>query len=295
MKISLGSQKYNLITTKHKDDHSSKGVRRISTIDKPNATVGLKAKYNKSKDKKNIIYRTLEKTIAGIKYLSSYKKDKHTISKTDNKKKTDECQRKMSLNETNIKTYKNKHTTFSGILSFFEAISKTKINDLCENDAPEIVLRAKTLLSLCNKPGDVVVLTFSGSGGTHSGILAYDESLSKPVYLSFGKMISFNPKGGGYTAVCEDIYAFKDMVDDNNIVKIEGLDTHLMLDKWRNSIKNKSFNPLTRNCSGIARKLLILGTKNKIEKKSYVHNRVWQMPLNTHKLALEIKNEIKKT
>ncbi len=188
------------------------------------------------------------------------------------------------------KRKKPRKLPLAGIVNWAKGV-KDKHAVLTGIEKPEIRhQRAQDLMNRCTKPGDTVVLTFRGSH--HSAMLVYDDILQKPVYLSFGAGESYKERGGGINELAYDIYAFKDMLAEKNIVKLEGMDNKAILKKWRESIKGKTLNLLTRNCSAIIKKMILTGSEQILGKTKLEHDRHWQMPSNTLNLALEIKSKL---
>ncbi|WP_419534375.1 hypothetical protein [Endozoicomonas sp.] len=194
------------------------------------------------------------------------------------------------IDQLGVQRKKPRKLPLAGIVNWARG-AKDKHAVLTGIEKPEIRhQRAQDLMNRCTKPGDTVVLTFRGS--RHSAMLVYDDILQKPVYLSFGAEESYKERGGGINELAYDIYAFEDMLAEKNIVKLEGMDNKAILKKWRESIKGKTFNVLTRNCSAIIKKMILTGSEQILGKTKLEHDRHWQMPSNTLNLALEIKSKL---
>ncbi|MFK0571795.1 hypothetical protein [Endozoicomonas sp.] len=194
------------------------------------------------------------------------------------------------LDQLDVKSKQPRKLPLAGLVNWAKG-AKDKHAEMTGLESAEArTERVQNLMDRCNKPGDAIVLTFRG--GRHSAILVYDDVLKKSVYLSFGAEKSYKERGGGSQELEHDIYGFQDMMAEKNMVKLEGMDNQAILKKWRGSVKNKSFNVLTRNCSSIIKKLVLAGSENALGKGKLEHDRHWQMPSNTLNLALEIKNKM---
>ncbi len=67
------------------------------------------------------------------------------------------------------------------------------------------------------------------------------------------------------------------------------MDSQAILDKWRNEIDISQYNVFTNNCSAVAKKLLLTGSKDYLINKKLRFDQRLQMPTNTINLAREIK------
>lgn len=152
--------------------------------------------------------------------------------------------------------------------------------------------RASELFNECREKGDVILLSFGK--GRHSALLIFDDVTNKPKYISFGAPGYSEVANPWYALLADDMLAYGDLLgqsacESNNIVKLKGMNGRAMIKCWDNNYPLSSFNPLWNNCSSATRDVLLAGAKGKIEANQLKHNRHWQMPANTHALALEIK------
>lgn len=197
---------------------------------------------------------------------------------------------KTALSKFKISTLKTgvnfpKKIPMSGIINFFKGHNNNYVDTIGTEDINSVKKRANNLRKLCNKPGDAVLLTFGG--GRHSAMLVYDKERNKPVYLSFYGDIAFEDHSNW--GLSTEILHFKDMLYEDNIIKLEGMDNDAMLSKWRTSLVNEKYYLLTKNCSAITKKLLLAGSQPVVGDIHSPHDRIWQMPSNTKELAKDLR------
>ena len=157
--------------------------------------------------------------------------------------------------------------------------NKTDLNKIYPMEA-----RSEALFSQCQKPGDVILLTFAGEPG-HSSIIAYDENKKGPVYLSTGTSHSYKREGHNSFAIVHDISNYQDMVNDRNTVKLERLNTKAMIAHWQQYSRQPG-RFASRN--GIVRDLLLVGYDFKERQTPLQHNNPKQYPADNLALAKKI-------
>ncbi len=211
---------------------------------------------------------------------------------------------KPALTERNIKASSDvvQHKILRGVRVWLSSMSNDKHGfKPTSNDGTalkpeqlerEAFNRAGDLFSECREKGDVILLSFGK--GRHSALLVFDDSINKPKYISFGAPGYCETASRSEDLLVDDMLAYGDLFGkssggSNNIVKLKGMNGRAMIKCWDNNYPLSSFNPLWNNCSSATRDVLLAGAKGKIEANQLKHNRHWQMPANTHALALEIK------
>ena len=191
------------------------------------------------------------------------------------------------INEKGIRSRVARPIPFSGLFnvlrSFFIWRARIPPRPQSINKPSKKALdRAAELFERC-KPEEALLLTFGGGG--HSALIIWDQEKKAARYFTF------SPEGandGGSELCASEMQDYHDLLYEKNIVKLTDMDTKEMISTWE-AIKSKSFNPLTNNCSACTKKILLSGIKPQHKKDRYINDRMFQMPSNTHFMALEIQ------
>ncbi|WP_018690672.1 hypothetical protein [Algicola sagamiensis] len=204
------------------------------------------------------------------------------------------------------------HLPFRGVRVWLATVSSMLVSSLMsklgkpvsasvntEANTNKIPLEAhvNALLKSCKKDGDAMLLSFNK--GMHSALAVYDAESKPPItrYFSMGAP-GYNSSGrGAEFGLYDDMANYGDRltkdgeITSDNVVRLEGINAQKVISAWKEMEEDK-FNLLSNNCSAYVRDLLVVGYEDEldVDPKTLKHNRSnWQMPANTHAMAIEMK------
>ncbi|WP_062269942.1 hypothetical protein [Endozoicomonas arenosclerae] len=212
------------------------------------------------------------------------------LHSNDSKKEHYTKERSESLTQSeDIESNQDKPSSinfFRGIYHWVRYLLWPEKVDSSYMQLPHLKSRVKDLMKAC-KPGRSIILNHGS--GLHTAMLVWNPELGKPVYLSYRHDYKPSLHQVHSNLLKVDLVFYnRGRLQASNVVIIDGLDEQALFKRF-NQLTRTPYRALSCNCSRFIADLMIAGC---LKTQSFRHDRYWQMPFNTHQLALEIKHKL---